>query len=215
MEPLSRSALRHRVARLLVLVLPRAGAGMGVDGALRLPAGDPPLRQPRRRSLRPPSRHPVRHAGRVSDVRRRVGSLGRVHGSRRRGVGAVPADGDRVPVHSEVAGGRRHRHVRRGDLPHGHLAARGCRPQGPARRRHRHRLVWHPGDPVDRRAGSRADRVPAHPGVLDSGAQRPARPGARRRPQGELPGVPRAGADDPHRRRVRHRRRQRHGSRPG
>ena len=49
-------------------------------------------------------------------------------------------------------------------------------------------------------------RVPAHPDVLDAGAQRPARPGRRRRAQGELPGVPRAGPDDAHRCRVRRRR---------
>ena len=35
---------------------------MGVAGALRHPAGDPALRQPRRRPLRPAPRHPVRHA---------------------------------------------------------------------------------------------------------------------------------------------------------
>ena len=70
-----------------------------------------------------------------------------------------------------------HRHVRRGDLPHGHVAARRRRLHRPAGRRHRHRVVGHPGDPADRRAGRPPHRVPAHPGVLDSGAQRPARPG--------------------------------------
>ena len=45
---------------LLLLVLRRAAAGMGLDRALRDPAGDPALRQPRRRPLRPAPRHPVR-----------------------------------------------------------------------------------------------------------------------------------------------------------
>ena len=43
LEPLSRRALRHRVAGLLVLVLRGARAGMGVDRALSGRAGDPAL----------------------------------------------------------------------------------------------------------------------------------------------------------------------------
>ena len=94
-----------------------------------VPARDPALRQPRRRSLRPSSRHPVRHHGRVRDVRRSVGPLDSGHRPGRRGVGAVPADGDRLSVHAEVAGDPRHRHLRRGDVPHGHLAPPRRRPR--------------------------------------------------------------------------------------
>ena len=43
-------------------VLRRAAAGVGLERALRRAAGDPALRQPRRRPVRPAPRHPVRHA---------------------------------------------------------------------------------------------------------------------------------------------------------
>ena len=40
----------------------RAGAGVGVDGAVSDPAGDPALSQSRSRPLRPPARHRIGHA---------------------------------------------------------------------------------------------------------------------------------------------------------
>ena len=59
LEPLPRRPLRRREHQLLVLVRPRARAGVGVERALRDAAGDPALRQPRRRPLRPAPRHQV------------------------------------------------------------------------------------------------------------------------------------------------------------
>ena len=71
------------------------------------------------------------------------------------------------------AGGRLHRQA-------------GCR--------HRHGLVGHPGDPVDRRAGDAPHGVPAHAELRLSGAQRPAACRARR-PAGARPRrLPDAGA---------------------
>ena len=64
------------------------------------------------------------------------------------------------------------RRLRRADVPHRPLAARGRRLHRQARRRHRHRLVGHPVDPADRRAGRRARRLPAHAELLGPGAQR-------------------------------------------
>ena len=83
-------------------------------------------------------------------------------------------------------------------LLHEPLAARGRRLHRQAGRRHRHRLVGHPVDPADRRAGRRADRLPAHAELLAAGPQRSAagraqgraRPGSRRLPGGR-PLVPR------------------------
>ena len=63
-------------------------------------------------------------------------------------------------------------------LLHEPLAARGRRLHRQAGRRDRHRVVGHPVDPADRRAGRRAGRVPAHAELLRAG---PERPGAGRR----------------------------------
>ena len=75
LEPLSRRALRHRVGRLLVFVLGRARAGMGVERALPVPAGDPALPRPRRRPLRSAPRHRARHARGAGALRRRAGRV--------------------------------------------------------------------------------------------------------------------------------------------
>ena len=55
--------------------------------------------------------------------------------------------------------------------------------------RDRHRLVRHPGDPGDRRAGRAPDGVPAHRAVQHPGEERPADRGLRRAVEGELPGM--------------------------
>src|SRR5215831_1636791 len=63
LEPIPGRPLRRREHGLLVLVLGRAPAGVAVDRALRLAAGDPALRQPRGRPVRPAPRRAVQDAG--------------------------------------------------------------------------------------------------------------------------------------------------------
>ena len=65
LEPLSRRALRCREHAIFLFVLRRTAAGMGLERALRAAARDFEIRQPRRRSLRSASRHPVRHPRRA------------------------------------------------------------------------------------------------------------------------------------------------------
>ena len=60
--------------------------------------------------------------------------------------------GHRLPLRAEHAPVRRPGVVRRAALPHRHLAARAGRLPGAAGRRHRHRLVGHPGRPRHRGA---------------------------------------------------------------
>ena len=74
--------------------------------------------------LRPSPRHPVRHPRVVRGLRRGRGSLDDHYRRRRRGVGAVPDHGDRLPVvgaHSRLPGPRP---LRGRDLPHRPLAPR-------------------------------------------------------------------------------------------
>ena len=75
LEPLSRRALRHREHAVFVLVLGRTAAGVGMDRALRRAAGDPEIRQPRRRPLQPAPRHPVQHPRRLDRLQRGHRSL--------------------------------------------------------------------------------------------------------------------------------------------
>ena len=127
--------------------------------------------------LRP--RHPARHARRRGGVRR-AAAAGR-SAPTAAGVTAqflIMATGclssSQVPEFpgSDALRGR--------VLPHRALAARGRRLRGQARRRDRHRLVRHPVDPADRRAGRAAHRLPAHAELHRARAQRPARPGDER-----------------------------------
>ena len=129
-----------------------------MDRALRRPAGDPALPRPRRRPLRPAPRH---HASNTRVGRRgstRTTAAGRSTtdaGERdRRARFCVMATGClSVPKRARLPGSTRFA----GDVvPHRPLAARGRRLHRQARRRHRHRLVGHPVDPGDRRAGGRA-----------------------------------------------------------
>ncbi len=178
LEPLSGRALRRREPRVLVPVLRRAPAGVGVDRALRDAARDPALHRTRRRPLRPAPRHPVRHARAARDTSTRRRAAGRsTHATRGDDVaGAVPASWRPAassaanipdfPGLDSFAGD---------DVPHRPLAARRRRLHRQARRRDRHRLVGDPVDPADRRAGGAAVRVPAHAELLDPGAQRAAR----------------------------------------
>ena len=62
--------------QVLVLVLAGAAAGLAVERTVRLAAGDPALRQSRRRPARPSPRHQVRDARDGSALRRGGASLG-------------------------------------------------------------------------------------------------------------------------------------------
>ena len=86
-------------------------------------------------------------------------------------------------------------------MPHGPVAARRRRLRRPAGRRHRHRLVGDPGDPVDRRAGRAPHRVPAH--RRTSRSRRATHRSTRRSSpprKADYPGAPRAGPAQPDRR---------------
>ena len=104
---------------------PRARAGVGVERALRHAAGDPALRQPRRRPLRPAPRHPVRHPGDGGRLRRGGRALERHHRPGRRRLGAVPRDGGRLPVDVQDAGDPRRRRVPRQRYHTGHWPHEG------------------------------------------------------------------------------------------
>ena len=107
LEPLPGRPLRRREHGLLVLVLGRAPAGMEVDRAVRLPAGDPALHQSRRRPVRPAPGHPALDARHRGGLRRGDEPLGDPDRPRRPRLGAVLHHGDRLPVHR--AGARRSR----------------------------------------------------------------------------------------------------------
>ena len=123
LEPLSRRPLRCREHAVFLLVLAGTAAGMAVERAVRLAAGDPALRQPCRRSLRPAPRHPVRHAGDDGALRPGDAPLGHPHRPRRSGVGASLRDGHRLSFHRARAGSSRDRALCRQDLSHRPLAA--------------------------------------------------------------------------------------------
>ena len=114
LEPLPGRPLRRREHQLLVLVRRRARAGVGVDRALRHPARDPALRQPRRRPLRPAPGHPVPTTGvggRASTRRAQRWTI--THRPGRRRLGAAPRHGRRLPVDVEDAGDPGHRDASR------------------------------------------------------------------------------------------------------
>ena len=144
-----------------------------MERAVCLAAGDPALRQSRRRPLRPATRHPVRHPRDGGAVRPRDASVGRPHRPRRPGVRAPLRHGHRLPVHRTPARFPRHRALHWQDLSHWPLAARGSRLHRSARRRDRHGFVGDPGGAGDRAAGGTALRVPAHAELQHPIAQRP------------------------------------------
>ena len=83
LEPLSGRALRRREHAVLLLLLRGAAAGMGLERTLLRPAGNPALRQPRCRPLRPPARHPLRYARHRRRPATKRRSLDRGDGPRR------------------------------------------------------------------------------------------------------------------------------------
>ena len=158
--------------------------------------GDPRVPRARLRPLRPPRRHPVRHARHECRVRRGSVALARAHRPGRRRFRAVRGDGDRLPLVREHSRHRRPRHVRRRRVPHRSVAARARRLHRPTGGRHRHGVVGRPGDPCDRRAGRRAVRVPTDRELHDAVEQRAARSRRGSAGQGRLCRAP--GAEPAH-----------------
>ncbi len=160
-QSVSRRAVRHREHRVLLQLLRRDPAGVGVDGNHAGPARDRGLSQFRGRQARPASRHPVQHQGRRDDLRRgrrRMGGAdaggGVVHRSiRGRGV--------RHPVGAARTRLPRDGHLRGYLAVHQPLAEGGLRPLRKAGRRHRHRFDRRAADPRRRPRGRAPDRVSA------------------------------------------------------
>ena len=94
--------------------------------------------------------------------------------------------------HAEAARDRRRRGLQGRGLLHRPLAARGRRLHRQAGRRHRHRLVGHPVDPDDRRAGGAAHRVPAHAELSRCPRTTARSPRGARRPAGRRSAPPTA-----------------------
>ena len=180
LEPLSGRPLRRREHGVLVPVLRRAPAGVGVDGALRDPARDPRATRttsPTASTSAATSSFDTRVASRRFDEDADRWRFRRPTHGATRGVGAVPDHGDRVPVvGASMPDYPGHRHVRGRDLPHRPVAARGRRLHRAAGRGDRHRVLRHPVDPDDRRSRRASSTcssappsysVPAHNAPLD------------------------------------------------
>ena len=190
LEPLPGRPLRHPDHRLHLHVRPRAGDRRG-----------------RGRRSTPPSRRSCATCSTSPTSTTCAATSGSRRGSPRRRGTTPPSlwrittdsgdddhlpllrHGDGLPVDAEGARHRGRRPLRRRGVLHEPLAPRGRRLHRQAGRRHRHRLVGHPVDPADRRAGRRADRLPAHAELLAAGPQRPA--------AGRAPGRARRGSPAP------------------
>ena len=147
-QPVSRRALRHREHRVLLQLLRRDPAGVGVDGDDAGPARDRGLPQLRRRPARPAPRHPVQHRRRLDDLRRRRRDVDgenakRGSSSPRRSSSPPQASCPRrlepdIPGMDTFAGT---------SLFTSRWPRTRCRPHRQARRCHRHRLDRGAADP--------------------------------------------------------------------
>ena len=159
---------------------------MGVDRALPDATRDPAVPRTRRRPLRPPRGHHLRHPGDVGTFRRTERSVDDRHRRRQRHR-ALGDHGDRRVVDGPTARDRRPRHVRGRDPAHRAMAHGGSRFHRQAGRRDRNRVVRGAGDPADRAAGGPADGVPTDTRIRDPGPEPPAGRRRTRRDQGRLP----------------------------
>ena len=123
------------------------------------------LPRARRRSFRPPPRHPVRDLGAGRPLRRSGAALDGGDQHRRARLRPVPDLCGGCPLDGEHAGHPGHPRLRRRVLPHRPLASRAGLLRGEARRRDRHGLLRDPGDPRDRSRGGARDGAPAHAAV--------------------------------------------------
>ena len=162
LEPLPRRALRRRKCRLLILFRRGAAGQLDLERAVRRPTGDPGLPRARRRSLRPAAgttRSTPKSSVRSSTRAAHLAGAHRRRCSSTTGRFLLCATGclsaHQPPRHPRV------RRLRRRGLLHRRLAARRAGLPRQARRRHRHRILWHSGDSAHRRAGRVAGGVPA------------------------------------------------------
>ena len=181
LEPLPGRTLRHPDHRLHVLVRPRAGSRVDVVGEVRHPARDPRATS----STSPRSTTCGRTSVSRPVWRRRRGTTtpraGRSRRTRaiacRAGGSSWRRDACRCPRRSTSTAS-----TASPVTSTSRAAGRTRASTSPAAgRRHRYRFVGDPVDPADRRAGSGAGRVPAHPELLDPRPQRSAVAGAPRR----------------------------------
>ena len=188
---------------------PGAAGGMELVGALRRPARDPALSQPRRRQVRPAPRHPVPQPRHRRPLAGRRPHLGRDAGGRQQPPRPLPDHRHRPALGADHAAHRGRRQLQGPVLPHRALAARAGQLRGQARRRHRHRRhrrADHRGSRQDRRP---PHRVPAHAQLVQAAAQRPHRRRDPDQDQGQLSRDVQALPGDlrllhPHRRPARH-----------
>ena len=188
LEPVPGRPLRRREPGVLLPVLRRAPAGMGVERALRQPARDP-ARTSNHVADRFDLRRDIQFDTRVERGRLRRGDrpLGGQHRRRRRACRPsflVMATGCLSSANIPDFPGLDS--FARPHLPHRALAARARRFLRAAGGGHRHRLLGHPVDPGHRRAGRGAGRVPAHRHLLGAGPQPPPRRRGAARDQGRL-----------------------------
>ena len=116
-------ALRFRKPCLLVHVLPRADARVGMVGALSRPARDHALPEFRRRPVRPEAGHRVQHPGGCRALRRGREPLARAHRSGRDLCRQIPDHRRRLPVDGERAEHPRPGGFRGRLVPHRPVAA--------------------------------------------------------------------------------------------
>ena len=172
LEPLPGRPVRLRELHVRLSLLRGALRGVGVAGALRRPARDRALPQPRGRPVRPAPPHPVGHARDVGRVRRTDGHVGRDRRRCHDPLARVDRRDGRA-VAAVLPGRSRPGPLPRRVVPHRSVAADARRFRRQARRRDRHGIERRAADRGDRRRGRLADRVPAH-GQLVYAAQQPA-----------------------------------------
>ena len=158
-----------------------------MDRAVRRPAGDPALPQPRRRPLRPAPRHPVRDARDRRALRRGDEPLGDRDRPRRPRLGAVLHHGDRLPLHRRSSPTSRAsttfagQWYHTGNWPHEGVDFTGQRVGVIGTGSSAIQSI-----PVIAAAGRPALRLPADAELQRPRAQRAAGPGVRAAGQGEL-----------------------------
>ena len=101
LEPLPRRSVRLRKPCLLVHLLSRADARVGMVRTLSRPAGDHALPEFCRRPFRPEAGHSVQHPSRCRALRRGRESLAGVHRTGRDLCRQIPDHRRRLPVHGE------------------------------------------------------------------------------------------------------------------
>ena len=175
LEPLSGGTLRLRELQLRLFVFGRTPAGVGLERALRRPAGDRAVPEPRRGQVRPARGDSIQHPGDCGDLRRGREPLAGPDRRRPDRANAVSDYGDRHPVGPVRPRLRGTRQFRRRLVPYFPVAEGADRFLRQAGRRHRHgrdRGAAHYGNRRERRP---SDRLSAYPELLRAAPQRPDR----------------------------------------